>query len=554
MRKLFLLLFCLYGLNAYSQEANPQPALKMTVDQYIEKYSSLAVDEMYRSKIPASITLAQGILESGNGNSRLATEANNHFGIKCKASWTGKTMYEDDDAPQECFRKYDAAIDSYRDHSDFLMKNSRYAFLFDLEQTDYKAWAHGLKKAGYATNPQYAELLITFIERHKLHKYDGVKLSEEEDRENKEEKAETIKSYGKEIIVNGVPGIVAKAGDSYAQIALDYDMKVYQLYRNNDLPKDAICKEGDTVYLKSKKSRSDIATHIVGENESMYLISQRYAVKLEKLLDRNELIEGQEPAVGETIYLRESRDKTPKLRDTVQIVNPVVPAKPAEVIKVKEPDMMVEETPVIAKVDTQFNQKVYEDPIKNLETQKPVEVEASKPDPMHDFRENLSFFHTTQKGETLYGIGKKYGVRVDAIKFLNVLSGDSIEVGQKLIINPAIKSADTKDPQTVPGLHIVRQGETLFSISKMYNLKPADIKATNNLVSDQISIGQGLTIVPAIAEKERPKNAESLTHVVEEGETIFLLARKYGVTVAGIKELNKNLDGNLKKGQNIRIR
>lgn len=554
MRKLYLLLFCVLGLNAFAQEANPQPPLKMTVDQYIEKYSSLAVDEMYRSKIPASITLAQGILESGNGNSRLATEANNHFGIKCKASWTGKTMYEDDDAPQECFRKYDAAIDSYRDHSDFLMKNSRYAFLFDLEQTDYKAWAHGLKKAGYATNPQYAELLITFIERHKLHKYDGVKLSEEEDRENKEEKAETIKSYGKEVVVNGVPGIVAKAGDSYAQIALDYDMKVYQLYRNNDLPKDAICKEGDTVYLKSKKNKSDIPTHIVAENETIYKISQRYAVKLEKLLDRNELIEGQEPAVGETIYLRESRDKAPKLRDTVQIVNPVVPTKPVEEIKVKEPEVITEKAPEVAKVDTQFNEKVYEDPIKNLETQKPVEVEASKPDPMHDFRENLSFFHTVQKGETLYGIGKKYGVRVDAIKFLNVLSGDSIEVGQKLIINPAIKSADTKDPQTVPGLHIVRQGETLFSISKMYNLKPADIKATNNLVSDQISIGQSLTIVPAIAEKERPKNAESLTHVVEEGETIFLLARKYGVTETSIKELNKNLDVNLKKGQKIRIR
>lgn len=554
MRKLYLLLFCVYGLTAFAQEANPQPPLKMTVDQYIEKYSSLAVDEMYRSKIPASITLAQGILESGNGNSRLATEANNHFGIKCKASWTGKTMYEDDDAPQECFRKYDAAIDSYRDHSDFLMKNSRYAFLFDLEQTDYKAWAHGLKKAGYATNPQYAELLITFIERHKLHKYDGVKLSEEEDRENKEEKAETIKSYGKEVTVNGVPGIVAKAGDSYAQIALDYDMKVYQLYRNNDLPKDAICKEGDTVYLKSKKNKSDIPTHIVAENETMYKISQRYAVKLEKLLDRNELIEGQEPAVGETIYLRESRDNAPKLRDTVQKVNPVIPTKPVDEIKVQEPLVITEKAPEVAKVDTQFNEKVYEDPIKNLETQKPVEVEASKPDPMHDFRENLSFFHTVQKGETIYGISKKYGVRVDAIKFLNVLSGDSIEVGQKLIINPAIKSADTKDPQTVPGLHIVRQGETLFSISKMYNLKPADIKATNNLVSDQISIGQSLTIVPAIAEKERPKSAESLTHVVEEGETIFLLARKYGVTVAGIKELNKNLDGNLKKGQKIRIR
>lgn len=554
MRKLYLLLFCVLGLNAFAQEANPQPPLKMTVDQYIEKYSSLAVDEMYRSKIPASITLAQGILESGNGNSRLATEANNHFGIKCKASWTGKTMYEDDDAPQECFRKYDAAIDSYRDHSDFLMKNSRYAFLFDLEQTDYKAWAHGLKKAGYATNPQYAELLITFIERHKLHKYDGVKLSEEEDRENKEEKAETIKSYGKEVVVNGVPGIVAKAGDSYAQIALDYDMKVYQLYRNNDLPKDAICKEGDTVYLKSKKNKSDIPTHIVAENETMYKISQRYAVKLEKLLDRNELIEGQEPAVGETIYLRESRDKAPKLRDTVSTVKPVEPIKPIEEVKPKEPEIIKEKAPEIAKVDTQFNEKVYEDPIKNIETQKPVELEVSKPDPMHDFRENLSFFHTVQKGETLYGISKKYGVRVDALKFLNVLSGDSIEVGQRLIINPAIKSADTKDPQTVPGVHVVRQGETLYSISKMYNLKPADIKATNNLNSDQISIGQSLTIVPAISEKDRPQNAESLIHVAEDGETLFLLARKYGITVANIRSLNKNLDGNIKKGQKIRIR
>ncbi|MFY8020680.1 MAG: LysM peptidoglycan-binding domain-containing protein [Bacteroidia bacterium] len=553
MRKLYLLLFCLMGLSAFAQESSPQPALKMTVDQYIEKYSSLAVDEMYRSKIPASITLAQGILESGNGNSRLATEANNHFGIKCKASWTGKTMYEDDDAPQECFRKYDAAIDSYRDHSDFLMKNSRYAFLFDLDPTDYKAWAHGLKKAGYATNPQYAELLITFIERHKLHKFDGVKLSEEEDRENKEEKAEIVKSYGKEIMVNGVPGIVAKPNDSYAQIALDYDMKVYQLYRNNDLPKDAVCKAGDTVYLKPKKNKSDIATHLVGDNETMFLISQRYAVKLEKLLDRNELIEGQEPAVGEIIYLRDSRDKAPKLRDTslnTKITEPIR-IDQTEPLKV---EIKTDTSILASKVDTQFNEKVYEDPIKNIETQKPVLSEGTKPDENHDFRENLSFFHTVQKGETLYGISKKYGVRVDAIQFLNVLSGDSIEVGQRLIINPAIKSADTKDPQTVPGVHVVRQGETLFSISRLYNLKPADIKATNNLSSDQIGIGQVLTIVPAIVEKDRPNTNEMVFHTASEGETLFLIARKYGVTEKSLKELNKGIGENLKNAQKIRIR
>ena len=239
MRKLLIIFSILFSsLQVLAQTDSVVVVTKMTVVQYINQYSAFAVDEMYRSKIPASITLAQGILESGNGNSRLAREANNHFGIKCKNTWTGKTMYEDDDAPQECFRKYDAALDSYRDHSNFLMKNTRYAFLFDLEPTDYKSWAHGLKKAGYATNPQYADLLITFIERHKLDRFDGTKLSEEEDRELKEEKAEIVKSYGKEFENNGVPAIRAKNGESFAQIALDYDIKVYQLYRFNDLTKE----------------------------------------------------------------------------------------------------------------------------------------------------------------------------------------------------------------------------------------------------------------------------------------------------------------------------
>jgi flagellum-specific peptidoglycan hydrolase FlgJ len=235
MRYIFFTFFCIFTLNSFAQE---EVKVKITVEQYIEKYSALAIEEMYRSRIPASITLAQGILESGNGNSRLSTEANNHFGIKCKASWTGQTLYEDDDAPQECFRKYDAAIDSYRDHSDFLMNNKRYAFLFDLDSKDYKSWAYGLKKAGYATNPQYPELLITFIEKHKLHKYDEVKISEEEEKEKAEEKAEVVKTYGKEFMINGVSAITAKANESFAQIALNYDIKVFQLYKYNDLQKD----------------------------------------------------------------------------------------------------------------------------------------------------------------------------------------------------------------------------------------------------------------------------------------------------------------------------
>jgi LysM repeat protein len=454
--------------------------IKITVDQYIEKYSAIAVDEMYRSKIPASITLAQGILESGNGNSRLAREANNHFGIKCKSTWTGKTLYEDDDAPQECFRKYDAAIDSYRDHSDFLMRNTRYAFLFDLERTDYKSWARGLKKAGYATNPQYAELLITFIERHKLDRFDWVKLSEEEARELKEGKAETVRSYGVEFVNNGVSATIAKPNESYAQIALDYELRVYQLYKYNDLKKDAVYKAGDTVYLRSKKAKTDSIYYQVKGLETMHWISQRYAIRLDKLLERNLMDEGIEPATGEIIFLKNKRDKMPLLRDSVVIL--IAPSK------------VVGEVAVVPLVqDTQYNQKVYDNAAQNIETQEPVDVVGA--DTMHDFKENLSFFHTVQAGETLYGIGKKYGIRVDAIQYLNLLQGDSISVGQRLIINPAITSADTKEPQSTAGMHVVRQGETLFSIAKQYGLKPADIMATNNLSNNKVFIGQKLVVV-----------------------------------------------------------
>ncbi len=543
MRKppLFFLLI-LWGSQLLAQTENALPAPKTTVEQYIEKYSATAIDEMYRSKIPASITLAQGILESGNGNSRLAVEANNHFGIKCKSTWTGKTLFEDDDAPQECFRKYDAAMDSYRDHSDFLMRNTRYAFLFDLDQTDYKAWAAGLKKAGYATNPQYADLLITFIERHKLNRFDVVKLSEEEDRELKEEKAEIVKSYGKEFVNNGVPGIVAKPNESYAQIALDYGIKVHQLYRYNDLNKDAVCVAGDTIYLKAKKPKTDSLYHVVFTGQTMHWISQRYAIKVDKLLERNLMVAGNEPKEGEQIYLKNKRNKAPLFVDT---------------IKAAKPDsQLVVAAPAISPVDTQYNETVYDNPIQNIETQKPAETVIGV-DSTHSFKENLSFFHTVQQGETLFGIGKKYGVRVDAIKYLNLLESDSIGVGQRLIINPAITSADTKEPQAIPGVHVVRQGETLYGIARLYGMGTKDLMATNNLSTEQIYIGQKLVVVPVQngGEIKTPTSViEPVFHLVQKGDTLYSIAKKYGVSVAEMKELNHPMNDSVIPGQKIRIR
>ena len=538
MKYIFFTLFCIFTLNSFAQE---EVKVKITVEQYIEKYSALAIEEMYRSRIPASITLAQGILESGNGNSRLSTEANNHFGIKCKATWTGKTLYEDDDAPQECFRKYDAAIDSYRDHSDFLMNNKRYAFLFDLDSKDYKSWAYGLKKAGYATNPQYPELLITFIEKHKLHKYDEVKISEEEEKEKAEEKAEVIKTYGKEFIINGVPAITAKANESFAQIALNYDIKVFQLYKYNDLQKDDECHEGDTIFLKSKKNKAEVETSIFGKGDNTHKISQRFAIKLEKILSRNNLVLNQQPAVGQIIYLNTKRTNAIIIADTA------IQRDSFEIVKTQT-------APNVIKVDTIIlNETVYEDPKKNIETMFPVnETTLSYFDTLEEKKSELSFFHTVQTGETLYSIAKKYNVKVDALQFLNAMKNNNIEIGQRLIVNPNLPSADTKEPQPVPGYHIVRHGETLFSISKLYNISVNDLKAINVLENNNIKIDQRLTVVP-IKNSENNSGSNSIYYTVEKGETLFSISRKFNVSVINLKELNSNMV-QLKIGEKIRIR
>lgn len=538
MKYIFIILFCLFGSAVFAQnEVKP----KLTVEQYIEKYSAMAIEEMYRSHIPASITLAQGILESGNGNSRLATQANNHFGIKCKTTWKGQTMYEDDDAPQECFRKYDAAIDSYRDHSDFLMNNKRYAFLFDLDRKDYKGWAFGLKKAGYATNPQYPELLITFIEKHGLHKYDEVKRSEEEEKELAEEKAEIVKTYGKEMMVNGVPAIIAKANESFAQIALNYDIKVYNLYKYNDLQKDDECHEGDTIYLKNKKNKAEIETCVLGKGDNIHKISQRYAIKLDKILVRNSLVLNQQPAIGQIIYLNSKRPDniimadTAIQRDSIQIVQ-------------------TETANNIIKVDTiVMNETVYEDPKKNIETMFPVnENTLSYFDTLEEKKSELSFFHTVQSGETLYSIAKKYNVKVDALQFLNAMKNNNIEIGQKLIVNPNLPSADTKEPQPVPGYHIVRHGETLFSISKIYNISITDLKAINTLTNNDIKIDQRLVIVPVKNEESRKEN-ESVFYVAEKGETLFSISKKFNISIIELRRLNKQIS-QLKEGDKLRIR
>lgn len=297
---------------------------RMTREQYIAKYKDMAIRQMEESGIPASITLAQGCLESGDGNSTLAREANNHFGIKCH-DWDGESVYQDDDKKNECFRKYDSAEDSFRDHSDFLLSRSRYAALFSLEPTDYKGWAYGLKAAGYATAKDYAQRLIEIIEENGLSQYDIVEnagetelaVSQAEPDESAghepQNKVSDYKVYLQRQFhrQNGVKYIVANGYDTFRSLAKDYRLFKTELMRFNDVRRDRAIPAGEIIYLEPKKDEYQDAdgTHISEEGETMYDLSQKYAIRLKSLYKLNGMDSKQEIEAGMTIRLRKNEGR-----------------------------------------------------------------------------------------------------------------------------------------------------------------------------------------------------------------------------------------------------
>lgn len=283
-----------------SQDA---PLVLLSKKEYVLQWKATATQQMALYKIPASITLAQGILESGSGNSQLARVGNNHFGIKCHG-WEGKTMFMDDDEKGECFRVYDSAEDSYKDHSEFLTVNKRYNDLFELKSDDYKGWAKGLKEAGYATSKTYAEALISLIEELKLDEFDQNTL-----RENGlvvENSAESEISHLTIYSANKVKYIIAKKGDTYYRLSREFDMALWQLYRYNDFgTKKDVLEEGDVVYLQPKKRRTTSKSIKTESELTPRELSQKYAVKLEPLMRRNEFSSpDQLLPVGEKVILR----------------------------------------------------------------------------------------------------------------------------------------------------------------------------------------------------------------------------------------------------------
>ncbi|MCF8223471.1 MAG: glucosaminidase domain-containing protein [Bacteroidales bacterium] len=298
------------------------------IRRYVSEYAELAMQEMRRTGIPASITLAQGIVESDYGRSRLARKANNHFGIKCHSDWKGKKIYHDDDRRNECFRSYRRVSESYRDHSDFLLNGSRYAFLFDLEPDDYSSWARGLKRAGYATNPRYARMLIDMIRDNNLDAYDRlvirgkafslpVAVTHDEERVNNEEahvNAEdneqfVINKKSRIKVRNRIQYIIVEEDDTYRSISDEFEMMKWELKKYNELEEKAKIRAGQVLYLQPKRNKAEpgLDFHITKQGETMYSISQLYGIKLKALYRKNRMEVGTEPAPGTEIWLRKTK-------------------------------------------------------------------------------------------------------------------------------------------------------------------------------------------------------------------------------------------------------
>lgn len=489
-------------------------AQTLSTTQYIDAYKYAAMQEMKIYKIPASITLGQGILESASGNSKLAKDCNNHFGIKCRKNWTGSHCLADDDAPNECFRGYANAMEGYRDHSLFLKDNPRYATLFTYQQTDYKSWATGLKTAGYATNPAYAATLIGVIERYRLTIYDSMVLLGE-DYFSPDTAAQRIIQF------HGIESVVAKKGDSPESIAKQFEMGTWQVYKYNDLKKGETLNPGEIIYLKPKRRKGDTAYHTVKEGETMREISQEHTIKLKQLYKKNKLKPGQQVKPGEMLYLQKKATEPPKT------------TLPGEIIK--------------------------SSPSKDT-----VKLQ-NKPNPVNTENASDKLFYEVKAGETLLSIAVKTKVSAADLKRWNNLDDSPLKAGQLLVIKQGVKW-NGKDTATVghtvseikksSRYHVVLKGETLWSIGRLYGISADSLIAWNGLQGKPLKEGAELRVyaLPGKTEQKNEKEAQPNTYQVQAGDTLYSISRRFGITVDELKRLNGLAGNSISKGQWLRIK
>ncbi len=582
--KHYLLMVVFLGLcnfAAYAQQGDKSHKLKQyTIEDYIQEFAPFATKEMRRTGIPASIKLAQGILESNFGNSNLAREANNHFGIKCHANYQGKGYYMNDDAANECFRVYDKAIDSWHDHSEFLRTRPRYAHLFKLDPKDYKAWAKGLKDAGYATNPQYANLLIRIIEERKLHQYDTANPELSKSLETKEDVVKALDN--KVYIFNGLKTVIAQKYQSIDEISENMRVSLDKLLSFNDLTIEDTgfyLIPGSKVFLQKKKTKGFSVRHKVLENETMHSISQKEGIRLSNFYTLNRMVSGEEPSVGAVLELQKKAKKKPRLKSEKEVA--ALYEKIRGITEKKEDKTEIKDKPVPQLEKSEPKPEIKED--------KPApKPEIAKPEPPGKTEPSKSLYHTVQPKETLYGISMMYNVTMEEIQNWNRLKGAALSIGQELIVgytSDKVKSIDDLKLQPSPFkpiYHAVKPKESLLSIANWYGVSTSDIKRWNNMTTDRVDFGDNLIVgyskdghaqvqpqpdEPLIEEEKKPapkpevreeiptpKTAEKSFpkyHFVQPGETLYRISVNYNVTVEQVMQWNQLPDNNLSRGQKL---
>lgn len=418
------------------------------IQQYIETYKPIAEQEMIRTGVPAAISLAQGIVESQAGTGWLAMHANNQFGIKCKADWTGLSVLHNDDAPNECFRAYGNPDSSWRDHSDFLRSSPRYAFLFSLDPLDYKAWARGLKRAGYATSSTYAHQLINTIQTWNLEQYSEQAYAQmgnnpqnafaamlnkkvEEGRRamnivkrkpasqpTSEMKAAVGSPYPAGLFrINGRKVVYLPEGTQLISVAEKYHIRLSRLVRLNELNSDVINKTM-LIYLQKKRNTGAHETHLVRKGETLHEVAQEEGIRLKWLLKRNRIHDNKALQPGEVLYLH---GYAPNANQFLANNNRTSSQKKNDEWKQKLSNLL--------------NQQ-------NKNTSAPAITDSSEKQPESKIVRQAKqsgpptyITYEVKQGDTLYNISKRYGVTVEQIQQWNHLDDTTIKIGQNLTLH-----------------------------------------------------------------------------------------------------------------------
>ncbi|MBK7764278.1 MAG: glucosaminidase domain-containing protein [Bacteroidetes bacterium] len=430
---LYTLAFVFSFTQLYAQNEND-------VKAYIDRFKDLAIAEQIRLGVPAAITLAQGIHESSAGKSELAIKGNNHFGIKCKSTWTGETILHDDDKKQECFRKYTSSEQSYLDHSEFLKNSNRYHFLFDLEKTDYHGWTSGLKRAGYATNPVYVQKLDDLITKYSLQQYTYEALSKtkvqvgesvpDKDPPRNLTYIEDPASYYK-----GIKGFWAKKGETLLPYATEKNIRYARLLALNDLPDEPL-PINMFIFTEKKRRIGTEEFHIVKENETMVLISQKEAILLSSLYQFNNLVSGQEPLPGEKLTLQYHSYETPKIKQQfLKELEPTAQTQPIAVSKQEPKPIVKEESKPIVKQEPKIVVKTASPRKENWSVQLPKKEEIPQ--------ENVEVEIKKIEPEVVTEITQVPKPIIETAKEIKV---EAVPVKQEIIVQEPIKEVEKPTP------------------------------------------------------------------------------------------------------------